>query len=230
MRRSPAVGPLPGGRVAPHRPAREHRIDQALLDVVGELPGVQRPGHLARVAGAAPGHRRRCSSRRRSPAAARHVVRLVALEGREAGGGVVAQLGRSARSSGSARSGRAREHEAEPGVGHDDLGGGHAVGGRDEQPGHAAKTAARPRQRRGQRGGRSCRHLLVEAGLDHVVGGAQRQRADRRGRVGRRRRSGSTLPSTTYRLGTSWARFQRSTTDVRGSSPILAVPSRCQPE
>jgi hypothetical protein len=31
-------------------------------------------------------------------------------------------------------------------------------------------------------------------------------------------------------LGTSCVRFQRSRTDVLGSSPIRAVPSRCQPE
>ena len=37
------------------------------------------------------------------------------------------------------------------------------------------------------------------------------------------------LPSMMNRLLTSWARPQRSTTELAGSSPIRAVPSRCQP-
>ncbi len=36
----------------------------------------------------------------------------------------------------------------------------------------------------------------------------------------------NTLPSTIARLGTSWQTPHRSTTEARGSSPILAVPSR----
>ena len=38
----------------------------------------------------------------------------------------------------------------------------------------------------------------------------------------------NTPPSTMYRLGTSWARHQRSTTDELESSPIRVVPSMCE--
>ena len=40
---------------------------------------------------------------------------------------------------------------------------------------------------------------------------------------------GHTLPSKTYRLGTSCVRPWASTTELAGSVPISVVPSRCQP-
>src|SRR5262249_19840539 len=40
---------------------------------------------------------------------------------------------------------------------------------------------------------------------------------------------GQKLPAKMNRLGMSWARPQASTTELPGSTPILAVPSRCQP-
>ena len=60
------------------------------------------------------------------------------------------------------------------------------------------------------------------------LGVPQGERCDRRGRV-HPRRVGHVLPPKMYRLATSWQRPSPSTTEVAGSSPILAVPRRCQP-
>src|SRR2546426_863603 len=48
------------------------------------------------------------------------------------------------------------------------------------------------------------------------------------GRAGREFRE--RVEAAMTRLGTSWERLKRSATDVRGSSPIRAVPSRCHPQ
>src|SRR5207253_7600623 len=133
------------------------------------------------------------------------------------------------------------EHEAELVFGHHVGSRGHAVRGGDQQVGDCEEPRAgllidrfqlvRRNPRRGLRPGRrrhagtcwlkrvstmwsaarSASATIVEVGLTPEEVTKQ-------------------LPSTTYRFGTSWARFHRSSTDVSGSSPIRAVPRRCQPE
>ena len=105
------------------------------------------------------------------------------------------------------------KHEPEALVGQDLAGGRHAMRRRDEVVGDGPKRGSllvgerrrppgrfrrrrSPASRRSGRSGRpsgpdrpsSHRHLLLEAGLDHVVGGAQRDGHDRRGRVDTGRR------------------------------------------
>ena len=54
-----------GRRVAPHRPAREHGVDQAFLEVHRVLPRAGSRSPPVRDSRSAPGRARRCSSRRR---------------------------------------------------------------------------------------------------------------------------------------------------------------------
>ena len=81
---------------------------------------------------AARGRACRCSSRRRSRAAARRGGRLVALERREARRRVVAELRAERRPERLGEVGPGAEHEPQPGVAHDLAGRRHAVGRRDQ--------------------------------------------------------------------------------------------------